>query len=124
MTPAAFFVSAVAARSPAHLRQGAERGWRGSIFGGNAMRTRVSGSFAAAVALMFGALGCGETQAQMQLPTVKQRRITQPAPVIRSAPGIPSFPVAIPETDPNTPLGLAMAQNCSTGYPQPNELVL
>ena len=88
------------------------------------MNTRFSCPYAAAVALMLGAVVCGETQAQTQLPTVKQRRVTQPAPVIRPAPAVPIFPVAIPETDPNTPLGLAMAQNCATGYPQTTELVL
>ena len=76
----------------------------------------------ATAAFLAGGLPPAQPVAQPQQPTIIHRRTPPPARVIEPA------PATIPLPNPNTPLGLALAQKCSTGYPdgagEPIELVV
>src|SRR5690242_1565739 len=102
--------------------------------GGRLMKMRVLGASAMAC-FVIGTVSMDDVQAQAmgfaQAPqdsrtvTRPSRRVVQPRPVESAAPkplepSVETSPVTInmPTTDPNTPLGLALAHHCSTGYPQ------
>jgi hypothetical protein len=96
--------------------------WEGGVRNTSFM-VRSAGRFTLATAcLFFGAIWPGESRAQsdnpagVQYPPAKHRKVTQPAPTIRPVPAATAVGLAaMPVADPSSPLGNAVAHQCSRG---------
>jgi hypothetical protein len=89
------------------------------------MNARFAGLFVLSAVFIVGATASGRAQSSViaEQPSAKYRSVSRPAPGIRATPLLPRAQVPVPITNSNSPLGSALAHQCSTEN-ESGELVL